>query len=177
MRVLLGHISTAHGIRGEVIIKSYTDDPVAIAGYGPLSDKTGQRTFEIETARAAKKGVIARLAGIRDRNAAEALRGTELYVDRDKLPEPDEDEIYHADLVGLIARRADGTEVGEVVALQNFGAGDLLEIRLAGQRRTEFVPFNEAFVPDIDIEARRLVVIMPDDVAGDDGDEGAGQTT
>lgn len=159
--ILLGHISTAHGIRGEVVIKSYTAEPKDIATYGPLSDQTGTRTFEITSARVATKGVIARLKGVDDRNAAEALRGTELYVERDRLPEPDEDEVYHADLIGLEAVTADGTVVGEVVALQNFGAGDLVEIRLAGQSRTEFVPFDAHFVTDIDLDQGRVTVVMP----------------
>ena len=162
-RILLGHISTAHGIRGEVVIKSHTGDPADIGNYGPLFSEDGGRSFELSNLRVTKKGVIARVAGITDRNAAEVLRGTELYVDRDKLPEPDDDEVYHADIIGLTAYRGDGSTVGEVVAIQNFGAGDLLEIRLAGKRRTEFVPFNDDFVPELDIEAGRLVVVMPDD--------------
>jgi len=159
--ILLGHISTAQGIRGEVVIKSYTDAPEDIAAYGPLQDEAGTREFDITVVRVAKKGVIARIAGITNRNVAEALRGTKLFIPRDRLPEPDEDEVYHADLVGLEAVTADGQVVGEVVAVQNFGAGDLLEIRLEGQRRTEFVPLDEHFVPDIDIDAGRVTVVMP----------------
>ncbi len=171
-RILLGHISTAHGIRGEVLIKSYTADPADIAAYGPLSDAGGNRTFALSNVRVVKKGVIARIDGITDRNAAEALRGTELFVERDRLPEPDEDEVYHADIIGLTASRTDGSEVGEIVAVQNFGAGDLLEIRLAGKRRTEFVPFSKDFVPDLDIAAGRIIVVMPDDTVEDDGSAG-----
>ena len=131
MRILLGHISTAHGVRGDVVIKSLTEDPADIATYGPLSDEDGQRQFDIKVVRVTNKGVIARVAGVTDRNAAEALRGTKLYVDRHKLPALEADEVYHTDIIGLIARRGDGSEVGEIVAVQNFGAGDLLEIRLA----------------------------------------------
>jgi len=160
-RILLGHISTAQGIRGEVVIKSYTNDPSDIAAYGPLTDKSGNRTFEISVVRVAKKGVIARVKGVADRTAAEALRGIELYISRDKLPDTEDDEIYHADLIGLDAVTAEGEHVGVVVAVQNFGAGDLIEIRLAGQSRTEFVPFDEHFVPDIDFDAARLTVVMP----------------
>jgi len=159
--ILMGHISTAHGIRGEVVIKSYTADPADIATFSPLTDKSGQKSIEIKGARVVKKGVIARLGGVDDRNAAEALRGMELYVSRDLLPALDQDELYHADLVGLEAVTADGGTVGEIVAVQNFGAGDLLEIRLAGKSRTEFIPFDEHFVPEIDIEAARVVVVMP----------------
>lgn len=176
MRILLGHISTAHGIRGEVVVKSLTEDPADIAAYGPLSDEDGGRLFELNVVRVTNKGVIARVAGVTDRNAAEALRGTKLYVDRDKLPELDADEVYHTDIIGLTALRSDGSEVGEIVAVQNFGAGDLLEIRLAGKRRTEFVPFDDVFVPELDIAAGRVVVIMPDDTVSDDGsDDGDGR--
>ncbi|MGI9409446.1 MAG: ribosome maturation factor RimM [Hyphomicrobiaceae bacterium] len=163
MRILLGHISTAHGIRGEVLIKPLTEEPADIAAYGSLWDEAGERQFEISAARVTNKGVIARIAGVSDRNAAEALRGTGLYIDRDQLPEPEADEIYHVDMIGMTAARADGSVVGEIVAVQNFGAGDLLEIRLAGKRRTEFVPFNDDFVPDIDFDAGQAVVIMPNE--------------
>ena len=165
MRILLGHISTAHGIRGEVVIKSHTDDPMDIGAYGPLSSEDGSRTYTVKPLRVAKKGVVVRIEGVTDRNAAEALRGTKLYIERDKLPEPDDDEIYHADIIGMAAVRSDGSDVGEVIAIQNFGAGDLLEIRLAGKKRTEFVPFDDQFVPEIDFDTRRLTVIMPDDTA------------
>lgn len=158
--ILLGHISTAQGIRGEVVIKSHTAEPADVGAYGPLSDATGSQSFDITVVRVAKKGVIARVAGIHDRTAAEALRGTELYIARERLPEPDDDEHYHADLIGLAAVTGDGAIVGEVVSVQNFGAGDLLEVRLAGQSRTEFVPFDDRFVPQIDLEAGRVTVIM-----------------
>lgn len=159
--ILLGHISSAQGIRGEVVIKSHTDDPADIGAYGPLTDKTGAKSYEINVVRVAKKGVIARVNDVTDRNAAEALRGTELYIARDRLPEPEEDELYHADLIGLDAVTGDGELVGEIIAVQNFGAGDLLEIRLAGKSRTEFVPFDDHFVPAIDLDARRVTVVMP----------------
>ena len=136
MRILLGHISTAHGIRGEVVIKSHTDDPLDIGAYGALFNEDGSKTYTIEPLRVAKKGVVARIEGVTDRNSAEALRGTKLYVERDKLPEPDDDEVYHADIIGMVAQRSDRSDVGEVIALQNFGASDLLEIRLAGKKRT-----------------------------------------
>ncbi|MFY0615340.1 MAG: ribosome maturation factor RimM [Hyphomicrobiaceae bacterium] len=159
--ILLGHISTAQGIRGEVVVKSHTAAPADIGAYGPLFDKSGTKTYDIKVVRVAKKGVIVRLKGVDDRTAAEALRGTELYIPRERLPEPDDDELYHADLIGLEAVSTEGDMVGEIVAVQNFGAGDLLEIRLAGKSRTEYVPFDEHFVPDIDLQARRVTVVMP----------------
>ncbi len=166
-RILLGHISAAHGIRGEVVIKAYTGNPVDIGAYGPLSDADRLHTFELSNLRVTKKGIIAHIAGICDRNAAETLRGTKLYVERSRLPEPDEDEIYHADIIGITVRREDGSEVGEIIAIQNFGASDLLEIRLKDEQRTEFVPFTQDFVPELDIAARHIVVIMQDDTVRD----------
>ena len=160
-RILLGRIAGAHGIRGEVVIHAFTDPPENIAAYGPLADEAGARTFLIESARASGKGVVARIGGVSDRSAAEALRGTSLYVDRDQLPESAEDEFYHADLIGLAAVDRDGKRVGEIVSVQNYGAGDLLEVRLAGSGRTELVPFTDAYVPEVDIAARRALVVLP----------------
>ena len=111
--------------------------------------------------RTTPKGVVARIAGIADRNAAEALKGVELYVGRDRLPAAAEGEFYHADLIGLAAVDPAGKAIGEIVAVQNYGAGDLLEIRLAGSAKTELIPFTETAVPQIDIAARRAVVVMP----------------
>jgi 16S rRNA processing protein RimM len=156
-RILLGRIAGAHGIRGEVLIKSFTERPEDIAAYGPLDDG-GVRTFTIEAVRATGKGVVARLAGVRDRTAAEALRGTPLYVDRARLPPPAEGEFYHADLIGMAAVDAEGRTVGEVVGVHNHGAGDILEVRLTGSGKTELVAFTDAFVPEVDLAARRLVV-------------------
>ena len=160
-RILLGRIADAHGIRGEVLIHSYATVQEDIAAYGPLSDAAGARSFEIESTRGTAKGVVVRLKGIGDRTAAEALKGTELYVDRDKLPAAAEDEFYHADLIGLDAVDPKGNALGKIVSVQNFGAGDLIEIRLAGTGRTEFVPFTETAVPSIDMSAKRAVVVLP----------------
>jgi 16S rRNA processing protein RimM len=169
-RVLLGHISGAHGIRGEVVIKSYTDDPADIAAYGPLSDEAGMRTIRILKARAASKGVIAQLEGVSDRNAAEALKGTRLFVERKRLPAPQEDEYYHADIIGLPVVTTEGEKIGEIVAIQNFGAGDLLEYRQEGKGRTEFLPFTEAYIREIDFDTGHVIVVLPtyDDARGPD---------
>ena len=160
-RILLGRIAGAHGIRGEVLIHAHTAVPEDIGAYGWLLDKSGTRKFDIKSARVTSKGVVARLEGIADRNAAEGLKGVELYVDRDKLPAAAEGEFYHADLVGLAAVDPQGKRLGEIVAVQNYGAGDLLEIRLAGAGRTELIPFTEVTVPEVDIAAGRVVVAMP----------------
>jgi 16S rRNA processing protein RimM len=131
-KVCLGVISGAHGIRGEVKIKAFGEDPLAIAGYGPLSDETGGTTVEITTVRPNKGGVVARIKGVGDRNQAEALKGLMLYVERSALPEAAQDEYYHADLVGLSVELSDGKPMGQVIAVQDFGAGPMLEIRLSG---------------------------------------------
>ena len=164
--MLLGRIAGAHGIRGEVLIKSFTAAPEDIGAYGALSTEDGARAFEIASARATPKGgVVARLKGISDRNAAEALKGVDLYVARDRLPPPSDDEFYYADLVGMTAVTADGTTFGEIVAVQNFGAGDLIEVRLAGKSKTELFPFTDAVVPDVDVAGRRVTVVPPPESA------------
>jgi 16S rRNA processing protein RimM len=160
--VLLGRIKAAQGLRGEVRITSFTELPESIAAYGPLTDQAG-RQFTIESLRVIKGSVLAaRLSGVDDRSAAEALKGTELYVDKAKLPATEEDEWYYDDLVGLTAEAEDGVEIGKVIAVQNYGAGDLLEIRLKDSRQTTFVPFTETAVPKVDLAGGRVVVVLPE---------------
>jgi 16S rRNA processing protein RimM len=159
-RVCVGIISGAHGVRGAVRVKSFTADPKAVASYGPLEDEGGARHFSLRLAGSAKGVVIARLAGISDRDHAEALRGLRLYLPRAALPPPGEEEYYHADLIGLAATLANGTQLGEVRAVHNFGAGDTLEIaRPAGPPL--MVPFTRAVVPSVDVAAGRLVIDPP----------------
>src|SRR5262245_51772486 len=167
-RILLGRVAGAHGIRGDVLIKTFTERPEDIAAYGPLNDEDG-RSFTIESVRVTAKGVVARLAGVGDRNAAEALRGTPLYVDRARLPAPAEGEFYHADLIGMAAVDAEGRPVGDVVGVYNHGAGDILELRRAGSSKTELVAFTDAFVPEVDLLGRRLVVRL--DLGGAEEEE------
>jgi 16S rRNA processing protein RimM len=160
-RVLLGRIADAHGVTGEVLIHSYAEVPEQIGAYGPLSDATGQRAFQISCARRAAKGVVARLAGVVDRSAAEALKGLELYIQRERLPPPAEDHYYHADLIGLTAIDGEGQPFGRIVAVHNFGAGDLLEISLTASRGSELVPFSDATVPEVDLAAGRARILLP----------------
>jgi 16S rRNA processing protein RimM len=160
-RILLGHIVGAHGIRGEVMIRSYAEVPDDIGAYGPLADAAGKRTFEIVQAKAGTKGVIARIRGVDDRTAAEALKGIDLYVDRAALPDVDEGEVYQADLTGMQAVTPEGADIGVIVGVANYGAGDILEIRKPGVSDTELVPYMDAFVRDVDIKARRIVIIRP----------------
>ena len=142
-------------------MRSFTADPEAIAGYGPLETDDG-RIFEIESLRPASGHFVATFAGISSRSAAEKLVNIKLYVPRERLPEPAaNDEFYHADLVGLAVVDRAGLEIGSVVAVHNFGAGDLIELRLNASNKTELVPFDEATVPVIDLAAGRIVVELP----------------
>jgi 16S rRNA processing protein RimM len=161
-RVCLGQIGAAHGVRGEVRLHSFTADPRAIASYGPLEAEDG-RVFKIETLRPAKDHFVARLAGIRDRDAARALARTRLYVARERLPQTDEpDEFYHADLIGLNVVDPAGENLGTVVAIHNFGAGDLIEVQPGAGGDTELVPFDTVNVPAVDLAAGKIVVDPPD---------------
>jgi 16S rRNA processing protein RimM len=169
-RVLLGVITTVHGIRGDVIIRSYTGDPEHISAYGALETARGEALPHLTIVRVSDRGVIARLAGVTDRTTAEGYRGTELWIARDRLPPPAEGEYYHADLIGLVAYDPAGVLIGSVLAVENFGAGDLLDITLAGTLRSEYVPFTNACVPTVDLAAQRLTVIMPVMIEPDDGD-------
>ena len=161
-RVLLGHVAGAQGLSGEVKIVSYTAVPADIASYGPLQSEDGALTLRIAVLRPGKGGtVIARIEGVSDRTAAERLKGVRLYIPRSRLPATEADEFYVSDLLGLSAVAPGGGEIGKIVAVQNYGAGDLLEIRLSGTRKTELVPFMAAFVPEIDIAGGRITVVMP----------------
>ena len=169
-KLLLGRIGAAHGVRGEVRIQSFTEDPLAIATYGPLSTNRAGLSITILTARTTTNVLVARLEGVNDRTAAERLNGVELYVDRALLPATDdEDDYYHADLIGLRALLADGTEVGEVIAVPNFGAGDLLEVRDQRSGDTFLYPFSKAVVPEVRVAEGYLTLVPPLDA--DPGDE------
>jgi len=161
-KVCVARIGAAHGVRGEVKLWSFTEDPAAVAGYGPFETQDGTRRFEIEALRPAKDHFVARIAGIGDRDAAERLRNLELFIPRTRLPEIGEsDTFYHADLVGLDVVTPDGTQVGTVRALHNFGAGDIIEITPVGSGEPVMLPFNEVTVPKVDLEAKQIVVVRP----------------
>jgi 16S rRNA processing protein RimM len=158
-RICVAQIGAAHGIRGEVKLRSFTQDPAAVAGYGPLESEDGARHFTIEALRPAKDHFVVRLAGVGDRDAAEKLVNVRLYVSRDRLPPiEDGDTYYHTDLIGLAAVSEDGSALGTVTAVHNFGAGDLVEIKPHGGGEPLMVPFNETTVPEIDMTARRMIV-------------------
>ena len=160
MRICVGQILGAHGVRGLVKLASFTEDPEAITQYGALTDEAGTRVFSVELVGANKGQWIARIDAVDDRDVAQALSGTRLFVDRDRLPPPDEDEFYHADLIGLRVELPDGTALGTVAAMHNFGAGDIIEISLASGKRP-LLPFDRQTVPEIDPASGRLVIDPP----------------
>ena len=160
-RICLGQIGAPHGVRGEVRLHSFTANPTAIATYGPLETEDG-RVFKIESLRPAKHAFVAKLSGVADRDTAERLAMTKLYVPRERLPEPAEaNEFYHADLIGLRAVDNAGRECGTVVAVHNFGAGDLIELQPPDGARTELLPFDAATVPEVNIADGYLIVEVP----------------
>jgi 16S rRNA processing protein RimM len=168
--VLLGRFGAPHGVRGEIRLQSFTGDPLAIGSYGPLTDKRGAKSFTLTSVRPQGKDMlVARVAGVDDRTGAEALTGVELFIARDKLPAPeDDDEFYLVDLVGLRAETRAGAEIGRVVALRNFGAGDILEVAPAGGGETLMFPFTRAVVPVVSVAEGRVVIEPPEEVEGED---------
>jgi len=167
-RVCVARIGAPHGVRGEVRLFSFTEDKAAVARYAPFATADG-RVVEIAALRPAKDCFVARLKGVGDRTAAEALRNAELYVPRERLPQPAQaDEFYHADLIGLAAVDPAGAPLGTVLAVHNFGAGDLVELRLDARRETVLLPFSEAVVPAVDIAAGRITIAMPTEIEGDE---------
>ncbi|MCX5579868.1 ribosome maturation factor RimM [Kaistia terrae] len=160
-QVLLGQFGAAHGIRGEIKINSYTEEPLGIADYGPFTLDDG-RVVEIDSVRMQGDNVVARIKGIADRNGAETLRNRKLFVDRAALPALEEDDdFYHADLIDIALELADGSAYGKIVSVQNFGAGDLIEIEPATGGKTFYLPFTRAIVPTVDIKGGRAVVVPP----------------
>jgi 16S rRNA processing protein RimM len=171
-RVCLGVIVGSRGLKGDLRVKSYAQVPEDITAYGPLEDETGSRRIDLRVTGEAKGVLIARAEGVNDRTAADKLKGLRLFVDRDRLPPPDEDEYYHSDLIGLAAEAPQGN-LGTVRQVYDFGAGDVLEIA-GGEFGTVMIPFTRDFVPVVDLKAGRLVVDPPEgllDTGGDGADE------
>lgn len=169
--LLVGEIGAAQGLKGEVRVQSYTQDPADIAAYGPLSDEAGRRTIEIERVRVTPKALIASIRGVSTRDAAEALNGTKLYVDRGALPEANEGEWYVADLIGLTAVSQDGAALGRVAAVHNFGASDIIEVALNDYGGTILVAFTDDTIPEVDIAGGRLVLVPPEEIEASGEDE------
>ncbi|SER21499.1 16S rRNA processing protein RimM [Faunimonas pinastri] len=172
-KILLAQIGAPHGVRGEVRVKSFTADPLALRDYKPLVSRDG-RLFVVERLRPAKDVLVVKFRGLDDRNAAEALNGTRIFVSREALPEPDEDEFYHADLIGLAAMLESGEPFGTIVAFHDHGAGEMVEVA-PPQGQTLLVPFTQAAVPVIDIAAGRVVVVPPPEISERDEDSEGGE--
>jgi 16S rRNA processing protein RimM len=169
-RILLGQIGAAHGIKGAVRIATHTQDPMAIGTYGPLDTDRPGLTVRLSKMRLHKNVVVAHITGVADRTAAEALNGVNLFIDRDKLPPTDdEDDFYHADLIGLDARLDTGVVIGQVSALPNFGAGDLIEVRDPQSGDTYLYPFTKAVVPSVNLAEGYLTIVVPLDA--EEGEE------
>jgi 16S rRNA processing protein RimM len=167
--ICVARIGAAHGVRGAVKLWTFTEDPLAVKSYGALATKDGARSFEVATAREAKGHLVATLKGIATREDAERLNGIELYIARDKLPSTDTDEYYHADLIGLAAVNAADEPIGRVIAIHNFGAGDIIEIA-PPNGATMLLPFTNAVVPTVDLANGRVVIELPAEIEGDTPD-------
>jgi len=165
--ICVARIGAAHGVRGAVKLWTFTEDPLAVTRYGPLMTKDGARQIEVTHAREAKDHLVATLKGIATREDAERLNGVELYVAREKLPATDDDEYYHADLIGLAAVNAANEPLGRVIAIHNFGAGNIIEIA-PPQGTTLLLPFTNAVVPTVDLANGRVVIELPAEIDGDD---------
>jgi 16S rRNA processing protein RimM len=167
-RICIARIGAAHGVRGEVRLWTFTEDPLAVLQYGPLATKDGTRSFEVTHARETKTHLVATLKGVATREDAERLNGLELYIAREKLPATDDDEYYHADLIGLSAVNAANEPIGRVIAIHNFGAGDIIEIAAPESAATMLLPFTNAVVPSVDLAGGRVVIELPEEIEGDD---------
>ena len=165
--ICIARIGAAHGVGGAVKLWTFTEDPFAVRSYGPLTTKDGARQFEVTHVREARDHLVATLKGVTSRDEAERLNGIELYVARDRLPATDDDEYYHADLIGLAAVNAADEPLGRVIAIHNFGAGDIIEIA-PSNGATLLLPFTNAVVPTVDIAGGRVVIALPDEIEGDD---------
>ena len=161
--VLLGVVIGAQGLKGEVKVKTFTEAPEALGAYGPLHTKDG-RSFDVAALRATKGAAVVRLEGVASREAAESLKGTELYVRRGALPAGEAHEFYHADLIGLRAEDTEGRTIGTVKAVHNFGAGDVIEIARDDGGGDVLMPFTSEIVPTIDIPEGRIVIAAPEEV-------------
>jgi 16S rRNA processing protein RimM len=166
-QICVARIGAAHGVRGAVKLWTFTEDPLAVKRYGPLATKDGTRQFEVASAREAKDHLVATLKGVTTREEAERLNGIELYVAREKLPVTSENEYYHADLIGLAAVTTTDAPLGRVVAIHNFGAGDIIEIA-PPSGSAMLLPFTNAVVPTVDLAGGRVVIELPGEIEGDE---------
>jgi 16S rRNA processing protein RimM len=165
--ICVAKIGAAHGVRGEVKLWPFTEDPLAILHYGPLTTKDGARQFDVLRAREAKDHLVAAFKGVITRDDAARINGIELYIPRDRLPDTEDGEYYHADLIGLRAIDARQQDIGKVAAIHNFGAGDIIEIS-PPRGPSLLLPFTNVVVPTVDLAAGHVVVELPDEIEGED---------
>lgn len=171
-RVLIGKIVAAHGIRGEVKIQCYHANPLNIDKYGTLENREANKSFVLKVTGNTSANVRVKIKGVETRNAAEALIGTELYAERSALPELEEEEYYLSDLIGLkVCLQTPDKVIGTVAGFSNFGAGDIIELKLDGQRETEMLPFTKAYVPTINIKDGYITVSSATMIYAKDEDE------
>ncbi|MGB1546994.1 MAG: ribosome maturation factor RimM [Alphaproteobacteria bacterium] len=166
-RVCVGVVVGAHGVKGMLRVRSFTENPADVAAYGPVSDEEGGRVFDLVVEGSVKDALLVRATGIEDRDAALALKGTLLYVPRDVLPETEEGEYYHGDLIGLRAETAEGQHLGKVRGVHNFGASDILEIGIESGA-TVMIPFTLEAVPEVDLEGGRVIIDAEADVLSEE---------
>ncbi len=161
----------AHGVRGQVKVKSFLEDPSDLNAYGPLTDEKGEQSFELDITGSAKGSLICKIDGVTDRNRAEAIKGLKLFIDRDRLPEiAEDDEFYAEDLVGVSVVDSDGNQTGVVNAVFDFGAGDILEVTLSKTGKNELFPFTKEIFPKIDLAGREVTLVQPDVILSQDED-------
>jgi 16S rRNA processing protein RimM len=166
--ILVGRVAGGFGVRGEVRITTFTEDPLSLNRYGALKREDGTDAPKLKSVRAAKGGVIARVEGVETKDAADALRGLRLYVPREALPKPAKDEFYLTDLIGLRVEGLDGAALGVVAAVPNFGAGDILEIDKGDGTPTWYLPFTREAVPEVRIAERKIIANPPTEVSEQD---------
>lgn len=165
--ILVGRVAGAFGVKGELRLTAYTAEPLALFAFRTLLDRSGQPRLTLVSARAAKGDVICRTVEPFTKEAADALRGTELFVPRSALPPPDEEEYYHADLIGIVVRTEDGEVMGRIKAVHDFGAGDILEIDPGGGKAALFHPFTKAATPQVHLADGYVVAVRQSEINGD----------
>ncbi len=167
--ICVGVISGVHGVKGAIVVKPFTGHPDDVAAYGPVFIRSGSQSLTLRITGRKKAGLIVNVDGINDRTSAGHLKGEKLYVARDKLPEAEDESWYITDLAGLDVEDIDGRRIGEVVTVQNYGAGDLLEVRPPGKGgATSFLPFTKAVIISVDLQERRIVAAPPEDLPEQD---------
>ena len=166
-QICVARVGAPHGIRGQVKLWTFTEDPMAVIDYGPLTSKDGTRSFEVTSARPAKDHLVATFKGVTSREDAERINSIELYIPRDRLPATDDGEYYHADLIGLAAINALSEPIGRVVGIHDFGAGTIIEIA-PPEGATLLLPFTDAVVPSVDLARGHVVIELPGEIIGDD---------